>query len=72
MAMDYTVIRIERDGHVAEVVLDNAAKMNAMGLVFFDEIRGAFTELDGDDSVRAIILRSEGRHFTAEKLREAG
>ncbi len=65
MATDYTVIRIDRNDAVAEVVLDNAAKMNAMAPVFFDEIRAAFEELDADDSVRAIILRSEGRHFTA-------
>lgn len=65
MATDYTAIRVDRVGHVAEVVLDNAAKMNAMAPVFFDEIRSVFDALDADDEVRAIVLWSEGRHFTA-------
>lgn len=65
MPRDYTVIGVERDGFVAEVVLDNAAKMNAMAPVFFDEIRAVFEELDQDDGVRVVVLRSEGRHFSA-------
>ncbi len=61
----YTVIRIDRRAHVAEVVLNNPQKLNAMAPVFFDEIKRAFEELDADDTVRAIILWAEGRLFTA-------
>ncbi len=65
MPTDYTVIRIDRDGPVAEVVLNNPDKLNAMAPVFFDEIKAAFQQLDGDEAVRAVVLWAEGRHFTA-------
>lgn len=62
---DFTVVRVETDRHVAEVILDRPDKLNAMAPVFFDEIRAAFELVDRDDEVRAVILRAEGRHFTA-------
>lgn len=65
MSANYTVIRIDRQGHVAEVVLNNPAKLNAMAPIFFEEVKQAFEELDADDSVRAIVLWAEGRLFTA-------
>jgi enoyl-CoA hydratase len=65
MSANYTVIRIDRQGHVAEVVLNNPAKLNAMAPKFFDEVKAAFEELDADDTVRAIVLWAEGRLFTA-------
>ncbi len=65
MSRNYTVIRIDRRGNVAEVVLNNPAKLNAMAPIFFEEIKAAFEELDVDDSVRAIVLWAEGRLFTA-------
>ncbi len=72
MSNDYTAIRIDRDGPIAEVVLDNPDKLNAMGLNFFPEIRNAFRELDRDRSVQAVLLWAEGRIFTAGlNLKEA-
>lgn len=65
MSANYTVIRIDRHGYVAEIVLNNPAKLNAMAPVFFDEIKAAFEELDADDAVRAIVVWAEGRLFTA-------
>ncbi len=65
MSDDYTVIRIDRHEHVAEVVLNNPDRLNAMAKVFFHEIKRAFEEIDADPEVRAVVLWAEGRLFTA-------
>lgn len=62
---DFTVVRVERNGHVAEVVLNNPDGLNAMAPVFFEEIATAFRDLDQDPEIRAIILWAEGKLFTA-------
>ena len=61
----YTVIRLEKSGSIAEVILDRPEKLNAMQPVFFDEIRSAFDDIDSDDDIRVAVLWAEGRHFTA-------
>ena len=65
MADTYTTIRIDRHGHVAEVVLNTPERLNAMSIKFFYEIKRAFRELDLDAEVRAVVLWAEGRLFTA-------
>ena len=65
MSSDYTAIRLDRRGPVAEVVLDNPKKLNAMAWTFFEEIRRAFKEIDEDDSIYVAILWAEGRLFCA-------
>lgn len=65
MADAYTTIRIDRRGHVAEVVLNTPERLNAMSMKFFYEIKRAFAELDLDSEVRAIVVWAEGRLFTA-------
>jgi enoyl-CoA hydratase len=65
MTSNYTTIRIDRKGPVAEVVLARPDKLNAMSRAFFFEIRRAFEEIDGDDAIRAAIVWAEGRIFTA-------
>jgi len=65
MANDYTTIRIDRRGPVAEVVLDRPDKLNAMPFDLFYEFRDAFAEIDRDDEIRAVVVWAEGRMFTA-------
>ena len=65
MSEEYTVIRLDRRGHVAEVVLDNPDRLNAMAPIFFQEIRRVFEEIDQDPEIRVAILWAEGRLFTA-------
>lgn len=60
----YESVTVERDGAVAEVILSGPGKGNAMGPAFFREIPEVFTELDRDDSVRAVVLRGKGGVFT--------
>lgn len=69
----YEHIRLERDGHRAEVVLDNPGKLNAMSPEFFHEIRRAFGALDADAEVRVVLVWAEGRIFSSGlDLAEAG
>lgn len=60
----HEAFRVERTGHVAEVVLTGPGKGNAMGPAFFRELPEIFAALDKDDSVRAVVLRGEGGNFS--------
>ena len=73
MSSEFTEIRVERSGFVAEVVLCRPAKRNAMSPRFFSEIKQAFLEIDDDSAIRVAIVRAEGPVFTAGlDLKEAG
>jgi enoyl-CoA hydratase len=61
----FSCLRIDRHDLVAEVILSRAAKLNTMTPTFFTEMQHAFELLDADDSVNVIIVRAEGRMFTA-------
>ena len=58
-------IRIEKDEHVAWVILNRPEKRNAMSLDFFDGLMKHFTLFDKDPEVRVIVVRAEGGSFTA-------
>lgn len=58
-------VRIDRAEHgVAQVVVARADIGNASSPAMLGEIRDAFTALATDDSVRAILLAAEGKHFS--------
>ena len=57
--------RLEKRGHVAWLVLNRPQQRNTMTMEFFQEIRRLFEELDADPDVRVIVIRSEGKSFTA-------
>jgi enoyl-CoA hydratase/carnithine racemase len=48
---------------VAEIVLDRPDRLNALTFAVYEELRDTFTALDGDESVRAIVITGEGRAF---------
>lgn len=64
METSYKSLRIERTGAVAELILTGPGKGNAMGPDCWRELPEVARELDADGSVRAIILRGSGSHFT--------
>src|SRR5262249_62178815 len=64
MAATSEVLRVERDGFVATLWLDNAAKRNAMGPAFWEDLPRVVRELGEDAEVRAIVLAARGPHFT--------
>jgi len=59
------VVKLERDGRVAVVSLNRPDKLNACSPAVFAGLRDAGVEVGGDDSVRAVLLRGEGRAFCA-------
>ena len=65
MPYDFSTIRVDVEGHVAEVVFDRPDKLNAMSIRFFHEIREAFDSIDQDDEIRAVVVWGEGRLFTS-------
>ena len=63
--MTQTHIRIERDGALASLVFNRPQVLNAFNNEMMDECRAALAELADDDGVRAILVRGEGRAFSA-------
>lgn len=59
------VVRVERDGAVATLVIDNLAKRNALTEAMWISIPGLIAELEGDAAVRVILLRGAGKDFSA-------
>lgn len=62
--MGYEHVEVVRDGHVATLFLNRPDKLNAMSQDMWADIPLAMSDLDGDDSVRAVVLAGRGRSFT--------
>lgn len=58
-------ILLQRDGAVARLTLNRPEKLNSLTLGMLADLSAALTELDGDDTVRAVILTGTGRGFCA-------
>lgn len=52
------MIRLEREGAVAHLVLDRGEKLNALTLAMLAELDDHCRALEGDPGVRAVVLRS--------------
>src|SRR5258708_23067585 len=61
----YEGIEIERDGGVAIMRLNRPQELNAWDWQMSREMGHAYSALDDDDSVRAIVLTGAGRAFCA-------
>ncbi|ANN17541.1 enoyl-CoA hydratase [Amycolatopsis orientalis] len=61
---DLVSLKVEIDGHVAEVTLLGPSKGNAMGPDFWRELPIVFRALDADPQVRAVVLTGGGKHFS--------
>lgn len=59
------VVRLERDGAVATIVLDRPAKRNAVDREIAAALRGAFEAFEADDALRAAVLWGAGGTFCA-------
>src|SRR5437879_6416363 len=53
-------LRVERDGPVGRLVLDNPARRNAIGAEVWQAIAPAMAGFDTDASMRCIVIRGEG------------
>jgi enoyl-CoA hydratase/carnithine racemase len=58
-------LKLEKEGSLAWLVLNRPKQRNTMTMEFFQEIRRLFEELDADPDVRVIVIRAEGKSFTA-------
>lgn len=58
-------VRVEIDGHTAEVTLDRADKHNGLDYAMFDAINAALDELRDAPGLRAVVLTGAGRSFCA-------
>ena len=57
--------KIEKEGNVAWLILNRPEKRNSMTWEFFAELAESFRVFDEDPEVRAIVIRAEGKMFTA-------
>ncbi|WP_174575667.1 enoyl-CoA hydratase-related protein, partial [Nocardia miyunensis] len=58
-------IRYEATGAVATITLDRPEAANAQNIALLDELDAAWTRAAADDDVAVIVLRAEGKHFSA-------
>ncbi|WP_276260325.1 enoyl-CoA hydratase/isomerase family protein [Haloglomus litoreum] len=64
-ADDLELVRIETEGHRADVIIDRPDKRNAMNPQVIAELTAAFERVSGADGVRAVTLLGEGPVFCA-------
>ena len=60
-----TMVRYETDEKVGIITLDRASKLNAINAVMKDQIIAAFVRADKDAATSVVVLRAEGRSFSA-------
>ena len=58
--MSTDTVLVQRDGTVATVVLNRPEKLNALTKPMWRRLGDVFLELDGDDTLRCIVLRGAG------------
>jgi 2-(1,2-epoxy-1,2-dihydrophenyl)acetyl-CoA isomerase len=63
--MTESSILLQREGAIARLTLNRPDRLNALTLAMLGELSAALSELDGDDTVRAVILTGSGRGFCA-------
>ena len=59
------LVLVERDDQIAVVLLNRPDALNALSDALMDELITSLTELDGDESVRCIVLGGSERAFAA-------
>lgn len=59
-------LRLEKDGAIAWIVIDNPGRMNALTAAMWGALPRVMGEIDADNSLRVVILRGAGqRAFSA-------
>lgn len=61
----YETLEIERAGKVATIWMNRPAVFNAFDEQLIAELAAACRELDGDPTVRVVVLGGRGKHFSA-------
>ena len=63
--MAYEYIKVEPDPPIATITLDRPKVLNALSLAVIAEVGQALSELDADDSVRAVVITGGPKVFAA-------
>ncbi len=63
--MNYETIILQSEEGVATITLNRPEKMNAMNEKLADELVTAISEVNQDNTVRAVIITGDGRAFCA-------
>lgn len=58
-------LAVEKEGPLAWIVLNRPERLNAMAVEFFYEFKSVVEDLAQDSEVRVILVRAEGKLFTA-------
>jgi 2-(1,2-epoxy-1,2-dihydrophenyl)acetyl-CoA isomerase len=61
--MRFETVLFERLDQVAHVTLNRPDRLNALNLQMIEDLRAAAADIDGDPSVRAVLLTGAGRGF---------
>jgi len=64
MSYSSTFFRVEIDTGVAHLVMDRPDKANSMGPDFWEDLPRLTRELAKDNTIRAMVISGEGKHFT--------
>ncbi|MEN8247010.1 MAG: crotonase/enoyl-CoA hydratase family protein [Thermodesulfobacteriota bacterium] len=59
------LIKVEKDGHIARFILNRPEKLNSIDEEGYEQIKQLFIDIDKDPDIRAIIVKGEGKCFTA-------
>ena len=71
--MELETLSLTRKDGIAHVQLTRGEQLNTMTPQFWEDMIAAFEEIEKDGGVRAVVLSSTGRHFTAGlDLKSAG
>ena len=57
--------KVKIDSHIAWLIFNRPAERNTMGLAFFEEIGEWFENFDRNADIRVVIIRAEGKSFSA-------
>ena len=61
--MEYTNIKLERENGVATIRLNRPNALNALSLELAQDLSAAVAEVKDDQSLKAVVVRGEGRAF---------
>ncbi|MBN2284634.1 MAG: crotonase/enoyl-CoA hydratase family protein [Deltaproteobacteria bacterium] len=59
------VFKIEKEGNIAWLTFNRPKERNTMTFEFFDELTLIMNEFDADPEVRVVVIKAEGKSFTA-------
>jgi len=63
--VEYTNIKLEKENRVATIRLNRPDALNALNPELITELSAAIAEAGADESIKALVIRGEGRAFCA-------